>query len=295
MPTAASMDVVVYLALAVLGAVFLFSLLILIVMCRRRYDYGRFLEAQSLRFSKLQSQNCDDVVELGPHISHALDNNLWVYEVTGVLQHCVAVLKLCHHLTDQLAKIPLNQINPQLNEIICQATSQVTPRFDALLRSLAGESIDIRLTEARVSALVSACWSLLVPFYLINPKFKEVFGGVLKEMQAHQQVLQLAVEQAEERGHYNVAPSPSAPNPSGAAPKPAEPTSNANSTVVQTVLAEAPTTSTAPAPTVQTTKKPEVNGVATTKTTLTTLKRPPDDDERTDLLNDEAPADPSIS
>lgn len=72
MPTAASMDVVVYLALAVLGAVFLFSLLILIVMCRRRYDYGRFLEAQSLRFSKLQSQNCDDVVELGPHICKCL-------------------------------------------------------------------------------------------------------------------------------------------------------------------------------------------------------------------------------
>lgn len=142
------MDVVVYLALAVLGAVFLFSLFILIVMCRRRYDYGRLLEAQSLRFSKLQSQNCDDIVELGPHIckfigkgiefwlscaygrlrvlydladlAHALDNNLWVYEVTGVLEHCVAVLKLCHHLTEHLAKVPLNQINPQLNEIICQ-------------------------------------------------------------------------------------------------------------------------------------------------------------------------------
>lgn len=106
----------------------------------------------------------------------------------GLLQHCVAVLKLCHELTDKLAKIPLNQINPQLNDIICQATARVVPRFDDLLITLAMPKVDIRLIEARVTALTVACWSLVMPFYILNPKFKEEFGNLVREMESHQQV-----------------------------------------------------------------------------------------------------------
>lgn len=62
------MDIVVYLALAVLAAVFLFSLFILIVMCHRKHEYNRLFMAQSLRFSKLQQDNLEDVIQLGPHI-----------------------------------------------------------------------------------------------------------------------------------------------------------------------------------------------------------------------------------
>lgn len=196
----------------------------------------------------------------------------------------------------------------------------MTPRFDALLRSLAGENIDIRLTEARVSALVSACWSLLVPFYLLNPKFKEVFGGVLKEMQVstrimqaqsssglsaaeslnssllvqvHQQVLQMAVEQAEQRGQYQVA-TPSTSQQGPRKPPDEDRTAPMRTTIVQTALVEPSTSSQPSAPTsVVVEKKPEQNGVTTAATTK--LKRPPDEDERRELLNDEAPADPSIS
>lgn len=66
------MDIVVYLALAVLAAVFLFSLFILIVMCHRRYEYNRLLMVYSLRFSKLRQDNLDDVIQLGPHICKPL-------------------------------------------------------------------------------------------------------------------------------------------------------------------------------------------------------------------------------
>lgn len=66
------MDIVVYLALAVLAAVFLFSLFILVVMCRSRgylfNRYNRLSMAQSLRFSKLKQDNLDDIIQLGPHI-----------------------------------------------------------------------------------------------------------------------------------------------------------------------------------------------------------------------------------
>ena len=62
------MDFVVYLAIIVLGAVFIVSLIILIIMCRRKYEYNRLLVDQSLRFSKLRHENVDDIIQLSPHI-----------------------------------------------------------------------------------------------------------------------------------------------------------------------------------------------------------------------------------
>lgn len=118
-------------------------------------------------------------------------------EVSGMLQNCVVVLKLCHILTENMAKISLNQINPQINEIICQSTTRIVPRFDALLRSMASKNVDIRVIEARVAALVSACWSLVVPFYLLNAQYKENLGGIVREMEIHHSFLQLALEQAD--------------------------------------------------------------------------------------------------
>uniref|UniRef100_A0A914GQF6 Transmembrane protein 98 n=1 Tax=Globodera rostochiensis TaxID=31243 RepID=A0A914GQF6_GLORO len=129
------MDIVVYLALVVLGAVFLFSLFILIIICRRKHEYNRILFSQSLRFSKLRQENMEDIEQLGPHISRALDRNHWLEEMTtGLLQHCVAVLKLCHLLTDKMAKIPLIQQKQQhrpaeMNEFICKATARIVPRL----------------------------------------------------------------------------------------------------------------------------------------------------------------------
>uniref|UniRef100_A0A914R2X3 Transmembrane protein n=1 Tax=Parascaris equorum TaxID=6256 RepID=A0A914R2X3_PAREQ len=50
------MDIVVYLALFVLGAVFLFSLFILIVMCKRRaLASPQYFRSSALRFSKLRN------------------------------------------------------------------------------------------------------------------------------------------------------------------------------------------------------------------------------------------------
>lgn len=62
------MDIVVGLALAVLIAVFLFSLFMIIVTCHRKKQYNRLIESQTLRFSKLREANLDDIVLLGPHI-----------------------------------------------------------------------------------------------------------------------------------------------------------------------------------------------------------------------------------
>lgn len=66
------MDVVVYLALAVLCAVFVISLCLLVVMCRRRLQYNRLINSQALRFSKLKRDNMDDFVQLSPYLCEFL-------------------------------------------------------------------------------------------------------------------------------------------------------------------------------------------------------------------------------
>uniref|UniRef100_A0A9J2P0R4 Transmembrane protein 98 n=2 Tax=Ascaris TaxID=6251 RepID=A0A9J2P0R4_ASCLU len=194
------MDIVVYLALFVLGAVFLFSLFILIVMCKRRaLASPQYFRSSSLRFSKLRNANMESIMQLSPLIAQVLDNNQWIYDVTGMLQHCVAILKLCHATTEKLSSVPLTTISAQLNDSILRATNRIVPRFDDLLRAMAASQVDIRILEARASSLVSACWALALPFTIVNCKNVEVIDGALKEMESHAEALRLVVEQAEQR------------------------------------------------------------------------------------------------
>lgn len=194
------MDTVVFLALAVLAAVFIVSLLVLLVMCqRRRMQIRSFkLASASAGFSKLRNENLDGhIMQLSPLIAQALDKNTWVYDVTGLLQHCVAVLRLCHQLTDQLAAVPLQHASPQLNHMLCQATLRVMPRFDDLLSAVASPAVDIRVLEARATALATVCWALYLPFSLISQKYREAMGEPLEQMDHHLDALRQAAEIAE--------------------------------------------------------------------------------------------------
>lgn len=196
------MDTVVFLALTVLAAVFVVSLLVLLVMCQRRIMQIRSFKIASnskcSRFSKLRNDDLDGhVMQLSPLIAKTLDKNAWVYDVTGLLQHCVAVLRLCHQLTDQLAAIPLQHASSQLSHMLRQATLRVMPRFDDLLSAIASPAVDIRVLEARASALATVCWALYLPFSLISQKYRETMGELLQQMDHHLSALRQAAEIAE--------------------------------------------------------------------------------------------------
>lgn len=196
------MDIVVFLALTVLAAVFVVSLLVLLVMCQRRRMQIRTFKlastSKSSRFSKLRGDDLDGhIMQLSPLIAQTLDKNSWVYDVTGLLQHCVAVLRLCHQLTDQLAAIPLQHASPQLSHMLRQATLRVMPRFDDLLSAVASPAVDIRVLEARATALATVCWALYLPFSLISQKYRESMGEPLQQMDHHLSALRQAAEIAE--------------------------------------------------------------------------------------------------
>ena len=85
-------------------------------------------------------------------------------------------------------------IPPELNELICRATGRVMPRFEALLRSMAAPDVDIRVLEARVGALVSACWALVAPFAVASPEWKGQLEELIGQMDIHLQALQVCAE-----------------------------------------------------------------------------------------------------
>lgn len=74
------MDLAVYLALVVLGAVFLVSLFILIVMCKRRAVTSEHLRTVKLRFSKATNENAENIMQLRPLIGKLFEVSFsWSY------------------------------------------------------------------------------------------------------------------------------------------------------------------------------------------------------------------------
>uniref|UniRef100_A0A0K0FZW4 Transmembrane protein 98 n=1 Tax=Strongyloides venezuelensis TaxID=75913 RepID=A0A0K0FZW4_STRVS len=193
------MDPAVALALIVLAVVFLISFSILVVMCRSRYQYKRFLKSKRNGFNKLNQDNWDEMIQLSPLISQALDNNPWLGDATGILQHCVSILRLCHQLTETLSKVPSNELLPMYSDSISVSTQRILRDFDYFLKTLGQKNADLAVIEARACALISSSFALTIPFSLMFPKSKDSCNAFITEMENHINVLKSFVKYADER------------------------------------------------------------------------------------------------
>jgi hypothetical protein len=50
-------------------------------------------------------------VRLHPDIEQILADEQWIGDATGLVPHCLAVLKTCHTLTEQLAALAMGPLN----------------------------------------------------------------------------------------------------------------------------------------------------------------------------------------
>lgn len=156
------MDAVVAVAISVLAVVFLSSLLALIVVCRHRYCSNKDHLSQQLQDSRpdvhlIHSQNDITDVELDdmrlhPDIEKILADEQWVDDATGLVPHCLAVLKTCHQLTERLVTASVGSVRrpgsqQQLLEL-AQLAQRVSPRVDDVVRAMY-PPLDPRLLEAR--------------------------------------------------------------------------------------------------------------------------------------------------
>ncbi|PVD30621.1 hypothetical protein C0Q70_09894 [Pomacea canaliculata] len=164
------MDLVVAIAIGVLSAVFLGALLALVFVCRQRCRRPDFITEQHKEtrpdvqligsadgISQLASDVEMDDVQFNPHLEEILDNEQWVDDATGLIPHCLSILKTCHHLTEKLVGMTMgNAQNIRTQETqtdLVTIAKRISPRVDEVVKSMY-PPLDPRLLEARCTALV---------------------------------------------------------------------------------------------------------------------------------------------
>ncbi|KAK0051288.1 transmembrane protein 98-like isoform X2 [Biomphalaria pfeifferi] len=176
------MELVVGIAVGVLALIFVAALISLLILikykCKKvdliteqhnkesRQDAHLIIESPDL----VVSQSCLDV-ELGdvqitnPKLEELLSNEQWVDDATGLLPHCLSILKICRNLTEKLVGMTMgNSPNIRTQETLTDIVSiakRINPRVDEVVQSIS-PPLDPRLLEARFTALVLSVSQLVM-------------------------------------------------------------------------------------------------------------------------------------
>lgn len=169
----AAMETVIPVIIGILATIFIGALVALVIVCKKRYcrnpDYisRQYLENEpDNNLVGVEDENNDDVGENGVELDDVtardridliLQDDAWVSDVTGLVPHCLAILKIAHLLTDKLVSMTLNgdqqlQSPETITELVSVAR-RIGPRVDDVVNAMY-PPLDPRLLEARCSALV---------------------------------------------------------------------------------------------------------------------------------------------
>ncbi|XP_077516249.1 transmembrane protein 98-like isoform X2 [Amblyomma americanum] len=138
-----------------------------------------------------------DDVRLHPDIEKILADEQWVDDATGLVPHCLAVLKTCHQLTERLVTASVGSVRrpasqAQLAEL-AQLAQRVGPRVDDVVRAMY-PPLDPRLLEARCTALMLSVVHLTLVMRSLcgQPSSPGWIDEYLAHAEAHIQVLREA-------------------------------------------------------------------------------------------------------
>ena len=169
------METVVVVAIAVLSVVFIGSLAALLAICYHRYARRDFfanindkLDANLIGNQHQQMANhmeLDDV-QIHPEIDRILADSQWAHDATGLIPHCLAILKSSHQLTERLVGATMSLLphygeeeqQKKLWEII-RVAQRISPRVDDVVQSMY-PPLDARLLESRCQSMVLAVTQL---------------------------------------------------------------------------------------------------------------------------------------
>uniref|UniRef100_A0A7N4P6Y7 Transmembrane protein 98 n=1 Tax=Sarcophilus harrisii TaxID=9305 RepID=A0A7N4P6Y7_SARHA len=148
----------------------------------------------------------DDVVITNPHIEAILENEDWIEDASGLVSHCIAILKICHTLTEKLVAMTMGsgakmKTSASVSDIIVVA-KRISPRVDDVVRSMY-PPLDPKLLDARTTALLLSVSHLV----LVTRNACHLTGGLdwidqsLSAAEEHLEVLREAALASEpERG-----------------------------------------------------------------------------------------------
>jgi len=192
------MELVVTAAIVILGIIFTGAFLSLVLICQQKSirdktsRYVRKLAKSDVR----QFDDClmEPDVELGevclhPHIESILAADQWVGDATGLVSHCLAILKICHRLTNHVAALAMDPVHQSKLQDIIQVARRISIRADDMVRAMY-PPLDARLLEARTVALVLSV-SHLTLVARTGTKFDWIEQS-LAEMDSHLLVLREA-------------------------------------------------------------------------------------------------------
>ncbi|XP_038618855.1 transmembrane protein 98 isoform X1 [Tachyglossus aculeatus] len=208
------METVVMVAIGVLATIFLASFAALLAVCRQRYCHPRgLLQCYDINpllsrpgvdlIGAMETQSepseleLDNVVITNPHIKAILENEDWVEDASGLVSHCIAILKICHTLTEKLVAMTMGsgaKMKPpaSLSDIIVVA-KRISPRVDDVVRSMY-PPLDPKLLDARTTALLLSVSHLV----LVTRNACHLTGGLdwidrsLSAAEQHMEVLREA-------------------------------------------------------------------------------------------------------
>lgn len=96
-------------------------------------------------------------IGLGSALEQILNDEQWMDDASGVIPHCLAILRTCHSLTERLAELAMRPMTTKYDSShrLIESTKRVPFRVDDVVRSM-HPPLDLRLLEARLAALVLA-------------------------------------------------------------------------------------------------------------------------------------------
>ncbi|KAJ8314338.1 hypothetical protein KUTeg_008899 [Tegillarca granosa] len=164
------METVVAVAIGILATIFLAALVGLLFVCKTKCKKTDLISSQ-LKDNRPNVQliedggqqtiitdvELDDVQLANPRLDQLLQDEHWVDDATGLVPHCISILKTCHDLTERLVGMTMGNaqtIRTQelLTDIIAVA-KRINPRVDEVVNAMY-PPLDPRLLEARCTALV---------------------------------------------------------------------------------------------------------------------------------------------
>lgn len=205
----AVMETVVAVAIGILATIFIASLVGLLYVCKVKCKKTDLITSQ-LKDTRPDVQlieedtpphptdvELDDVRITNPKLEQLIQDEHWVDDATGLIPHCIAILKTCHILTERLVGMTMGNsqmIRTQelLTDIIAVA-KRINPRVDEVVNSMY-PPLDPRLLEARCTALV-----LSVSHLVLVTKHACQFSGnmdwidqSLADIEDHLRILRMA-------------------------------------------------------------------------------------------------------
>ncbi|XP_055145201.1 transmembrane protein 98-like [Symphalangus syndactylus] len=172
------METVVIVATGVLATIFLASFAALVLVCRQRYHQPRDRQQRYdskpivdligavVTRSEPSELELDDVVITNPHIEAILENKDRIEDASGLMSHCIVILKICHTLTEKLVAMTMGsgakmRTSAIVSDIVVVAKWN-SPRVDDVVKSMY-PLLDPKLLDTGTTALLlSVCHLVLV-------------------------------------------------------------------------------------------------------------------------------------